>query len=179
VLSGLAFLQARVFADPRDPYVLVGHSAGATLAFQTVMAAARRRPPVAQPRAVVGLEGVYDLRGLNARRGGAYSELFGVPFGPDESKWDAASPARHDGFAETWDVPGKVGAVGHAPADELVDMAELEVMVGTLRAAGLRTVEVRDLEGGHDEVVEDGREVVRVLGRVLAALDEVDGVGKQ
>lgn len=110
VASGIAYLQDKYGFGSR--YVLLGHSAGATLVFQviadlTTTSAAkqddedvggegegggRRGKGIVHPEAAVGLCGIYDLNALWDRTGGDYSFIQSV-FGPDRGTWDAASPA--------------------------------------------------------------------------------------
>src|SRR5204863_345907 len=77
-------------------YVVVGHSAGATLAFQLLMgpaALARGDLPAeaaSLPWGLIGVAGIYDLVGLDQRHGGAYGPAFAGAFGRDERAWRAA-----------------------------------------------------------------------------------------
>lgn len=177
------------------PYVLYGHSAGATLALQVVMgegaipagdgaaasggAAVVSAPAgIPMPVAVVGFEGVYDLRGLNDRKGGAYGTLWAGAFGPDERGWDVASPARfRGGFKERWGKAGKLVVLAYSPEDELVDMGEIDAMEKTLREDGVHILTYRDLKGGHDEVVVDGRYVARVMDQTIEELHRLEKTG--
>lgn len=162
------------------PYVLFGHSCGATLALQVLMGEwgqDREREPerVPLPAAVVGFQGMYDLAGLNARFGGAYGELLSGAFGPDEAVWEAVSPARFRGsFRGNWGADPGLAVLAYSPQDELIDMAEIDVMERVLRDDGLDVLAFRDLEGGHDEVWEDGRHLARVLLRTIEELDRLD-----
>lgn len=122
VEAALAFLQNTYGFGPR--YILVGHSCGATLAFQSVMGAVANHrelaynggaddcgagaepisttpdplPPRlrAKPTAIVGVAGIYDLRRLvDTHRGiSAYREFIEGAFGADDLLWDAVSPAQ-------------------------------------------------------------------------------------
>ncbi|KAJ5249039.1 hypothetical protein N7468_000490 [Penicillium chermesinum] len=124
VEAALAFLQNTYNFGPR--YILVGHSCGATLAFQAVMGAVAGHreqsfngaedsgidveqvsmspaplPPklTAHPMAIVGVAGIYDLRKLqnDHRDSPAYREIIEGAFGTDELLWDAVSPAQMEG----------------------------------------------------------------------------------
>ncbi|KAJ5766982.1 uncharacterized protein N7511_004598 [Penicillium nucicola] len=122
VEAALAFLQNTYAFGGR--YILLGHSCGATLAFQAVMGAVAGHreqafkgalnntdvhigpvstspgplPPrlTVQPTAIVGVAGIYDLRRLRDRNAGidAYREFIAGAFGDDELLWDAVSPAQ-------------------------------------------------------------------------------------
>ncbi|KAJ6023200.1 hypothetical protein N7499_008524 [Penicillium canescens] len=125
VEAALAFLQNTYIFGAR--YILVGHSCGATLAFQAVMGAVAGHreqafkgdmnkldisvgpvstspgplPPrlTVQPIAIVGVAGIYDLRRLRDMNAGisAYREFIEGAFGADELLWDAVSPAQMAG----------------------------------------------------------------------------------
>ncbi|KAJ6131173.1 hypothetical protein N7523_001633 [Penicillium sp. IBT 18751x] len=121
VEAALAFLQNTYGFGPR--YILVGHSCGATLAFQSVMGSVADHremahnpdaeggtgveavsttpeplPPRlrAKPTAIIGVAGIYDLRRLidTHRSIPAYREFVEGAFGPDDMVWDAVSPAQ-------------------------------------------------------------------------------------
>ncbi|KAJ5098972.1 hypothetical protein N7532_005973 [Penicillium argentinense] len=121
VEAALAFLQNTYSFGAK--YILVGHSCGATMAFQAVMGAvaghrevlfngtndndARTEtistspgplPPrlTSQPTAIVGVAGIYDLRRLRDDHSdiSAYREFIEGAFGADELLWDAVSPAQ-------------------------------------------------------------------------------------
>ncbi|KAJ5587755.1 uncharacterized protein N7459_003520 [Penicillium hispanicum] len=122
VEAALAFLQNTYGFGPR--YILVGHSCGATLAFQSVMGAVAGHreqlfnggandsgadanmvssspdplPPRlrAHPTAIVGVAGIYDIRRLvdTHRDISAYRQFIEGAFGADELLWDTVSPAQ-------------------------------------------------------------------------------------
>lgn len=181
--SALAFLAGKFGigdGEGEEPYVLYGHSCGATLALQVVMGLEGGAVPVPMPAAVVGLQGMYDLAGLNARFGGAYAEMIAGAFGDDEEVWVEVSPARFKGvFGETWDAfrKGKgVVMLAYSRQDEWIDMAEIDAMERRLRveAAGGPQIQTRkDLTGGHDAVAEDGRTVGTVLMETVDKLDNL------
>ncbi|KAF7719343.1 Uncharacterized protein PECH_006373 [Penicillium ucsense] len=122
VEAALAFLQNTYNFGQR--YILVGHSCGATLAFQAVMGAiAGHREQVsdqgtndcdvqtepvssspeplpprlsAHPAAIIGVAGIYDLRAIvkSHRDIVEYRQFVEGAFGADETLWDAVSPAQ-------------------------------------------------------------------------------------
>ncbi|KAL8392514.1 hypothetical protein RB595_002633 [Gaeumannomyces hyphopodioides] len=186
----------RPLAGPCTRYVLAGHSAGATLALQLLMGSragvhhtagggndvAAASPPLLPfpaPAAIIGYEGLYDLRGICARKG--YAFLFAPPFGDDEDAWDRASPALHRGFAAAWDSwaaatdagPGRkrLVVIAQSPEDELVDMDEALAMERALRDDGVPYLLIADVKGKHNEVLEAGTDIVRVLVRTVGALE--------
>lgn len=165
-----------------------GHSAGAFLNYQVLLnktaclgsggvAAAVGEDAFADvqlPVAVVGFEGIYDLAGLDRRMKGTYAGFIEAAFGPNgEGQWDVASPAtnRVGHFKRDWvDQGGQLAVLAQSPDDELVDMAECDVMEKRLKEDGVTNVLVfRDLAGGHFEVLRDGS-FARVLKATLEAL---------
>lgn len=169
--------------------MLSGHSAGAMLAYQMLLGEAclgekeaRVGGTVEMPVAVVGFEGIYDLRGLNTRMGGSYAEFLEAAFGKDEvlsggggSSWNAASPATVEGasFKDWSEGRGRIAVLAHSPDDELVDMAECATMEARLRRDRVENVRVyRDLKGGHFEVLNNGN-FARVIKDVWLELEEL------
>lgn len=183
--SALAFLRREYNignGDDETPYVLYGHSCGATLALQVVMGleCGPGREEVPMPAAVVGLQGMYDLVGLNARFKGAYREMIAGAFGDDEEVWKEVSPARFKGmFTETWDAYTKsrgIVSLAYSRQDEWIDMREIDAMEERLKSeldAGPHVQTRRDLTGGHDAVAEDGRTVATLLMETVAGLDNL------
>ncbi|KUI71177.1 Kynurenine formamidase [Cytospora mali] len=171
VLSGLRFLQARFGFG--GGYVLFGHSAGACLSYQALLGGGGG--DVALPVAAVGLEGIYDLVGLDERMGGAYSSFIEAAFGTDREGWRGASPATAEGSFGGWSGgAGRLAVLAHSPDDELVDMPEVDAMERRLRGDGVSNVLVfRDLKGGHFDVLNDGS-FARVLVETLRELERLD-----
>lgn len=149
--------------------MLVGHSAGATLALQLLMAG-RDGGSLPLPAAVVAVSGIYDLVSLDARRAGTYAGFLAAAFGPRRDDWRAASPACFEGsFAARW--PGRrLALLAHSPDDTLVDAAETDAMAAKLRADGVDVCVAKDLWGEHDLVWRDGEQLARLVGLVLARL---------
>lgn len=128
-------------------YILVGHSAGATLAFQVLSALQKSSDDL--PKAVYGVEGIYDLRALIAEYPD-YVEFVEGAFGADETAWPAPL-----------DIDGYRGLVVLAQSDEdelltwrqteeMKERCELSLGVG----GGIRVVK---LVGMHDEVLQSER----------------------
>lgn len=173
-----------------DRYIVYGHSCGAFLAFQLWMSEDQSK----LPPCVIGLEGIYDLRGFVERGGSpahgggpgtgfaaALQTIAEGAFGSDRSAWDAASPGRYDYSKLGASKSGKprLALVAYSPEDELVDGGEMDTMEKALQQSAakseshLRYVGLRDLHGKHDEVHEDGREVARVLTEAVRQIDSL------
>lgn len=173
VQSALAYLQRRY--DFGERYVLVGHSAGACLAFQVVagLTSAGSTSGLVLPRAVIGFEGIYDFNGLNARMDGAYAPFFEGAFGGSRADWDTAAPSKFTGsFEEQWGGRGAkvMAALGWSRDDRLVDEPEVDNMATRLEGDGVRTTVFKDLHGEHDEIWEVGTDVAKMIAKVLDTL---------
>ncbi|CAK7263105.1 Kynurenine formamidase [Sporothrix epigloea] len=179
-----------------DRYIVYGHSCGAFLAFQLwneEIVGRDRLPPC-----IVGLEGIYDLRGFverggNPEHGGGpdtdfaavLAEIAQGAFGRDQDVWDRASPARYDfskvgGSKAAKGQIARLAIVASSPEDELVDGGEIDSMEKALQAgaahnSSLVYMALRDVRGRHDEVHEDGREVARILTEAVKRLDQMQG----
>lgn len=131
------------------------------------------------PVAVVGFEGIYDLAGLNRRMKGTYGGFMEAAFGKDvDGSWDGASPATASraSFKAWSEGVGKLAVLVQSVDDELVDMAECDVMEARLKKDGVESLKVyRDLKGGHFEVLQDGS-FARVISEVWDELERLDKV---
>ncbi|CAM1508417.1 Fc.00g052650.m01.CDS01 [Cosmosporella sp. VM-42] len=170
IFLALKFLQDE-FQLSND-YVLVGHSAGATLAFQVLMGDAalegQSHPRAPLPAAIIGISGIYDLVNLNARFDGQYASFIGGSFGDDQSVWEKASPRRFSGsFKKIW--PGKgIIKLAWSSEDTLIDEAEIDDMGARLKKDGVPFQATKKLKGEHDFVWEDGSQICPL---VLDTLD--------
>ncbi|KAI0023577.1 alpha/beta-hydrolase [Xylariomycetidae sp. FL0641] len=195
---GLARLQARYRFGARA--VLVGHSCGAALAFQVVGRLLPDAGPLpVPPAALVGVEGLYDFAGIDARVGGAYAEFLSGAFGgPDPALWQAAAPVALPGsYAETWRLPDDdddaeeqgmtrrrrrkpVVVLGWSPEDTLIDEPEIDAMLARLEKDGLaaQTTVLKDLQGDHNAPWEGGADVARLVGVALEKIDQGSEEGK-
>ncbi|KAJ5490265.1 hypothetical protein N7453_011090 [Penicillium expansum] len=200
VEAALAYLQNTYEFGAR--YILVGHSCGATLAFQAVMGAvsghreeafAGPRPSTltAQPTAIVGVAGIYDLRRLRDTHASisAYQEFIEGAFGANETLWDGVSPAQVTGSrgVEGGWKPGRLAVLAYSKDDGLVDASQIEVMKealgnwekaeaqipvqeGSNRARRLR---VLSISGVHDEAWEKGEQLARAVTFAFEQLQEM------
>lgn len=178
VRAALKFLESeyRLASD----YVLVGHSAGATLAYQLLMgeeALAGQRMPqtIPLPAAIIGISGIYDLVGLNDRHGGNYAGFISAAFGTDQKAWQRASPASFAGsIKEKW--PGSpYSLLAYSAEDTLIDSPETDSMAAKLTKDGVDLSVVRDLTGEHDFVWQDGSQVARLVAEALKRLSQAPG----
>ncbi|PVH76926.1 alpha/beta-hydrolase [Cadophora sp. DSE1049] len=163
ILTGISFLQSKYHFGSN--YLLIGHSCGATLAFQSIIRdqLLTSVPPsitFQNPEIVVGVAGIYDMRVLRDNNSHpAYQEFLVSAFGDDEKDWDKASPAnaKYD-FSKSW-PEAKTVVVVSSSGDELVDEAQIGCMGKRLES--LRgNAKVRVLKGflgqNHDGIWEQG-----------------------
>ncbi|KAJ1329544.1 kynurenine formamidase [Microdochium nivale] len=186
VAAALAYLQDRYGFGSR--YVLVGHSAGATLMFQavadlisttTTTTTTGTLARFAHPDAAVGLCGIYDLNALWDRMRGTYTFIESV-FGPDRGAWDLASPARFRGeYSRVWqqhaqdnkETKKPVVILASSSEDELIDEPEVDLMAAKVQSDfGLDFTLVKDMRGKHDEIWSEGNEVARMTFLALEKL---------
>lgn len=166
VLTAVLYLQETYRFQ--DRYVLVGHSCGATLALQVAMkrywgsqyeSTFALELNVEPPRAIVCLEGIYDLQmfvDLHPEQP-VYKEIVHNAIG--SSDWKAASPTNAD-FDDSW-PDGELVIIAHSPDDQLITKDESEAMRSFLEAQGWNTegervVKWLEVKGDHDEVWQSG-----------------------
>lgn len=175
VLDALVFLQESY--GFQDRYLLVGHSCGATLAYQVIMGGVwcqQTSTALAMPLGVLGVAGLYDLTGLQAHHPNVpiYRELLENAFGPNN--WDHASPAywleELGSLKETWQN-GRLAVVAHSEDDELVEREQIltmwEVLTGSRNASVARRDELVWLRGTHDQLWSQGTELASLIMKAV------------
>lgn len=142
------------------------------------------------PSALVLLDGIYDIplfltnhtpsHGCPEAIAQIYRDIVEGAFGAEEADWSRASPT--SGSYDEKQVGPELGhvVICHSPEDELVEKEQRDVMVQRLMAygwvatgkgraagaTGMRIVEIRDLEGGHDDIWEDGKRIAELIEEV-------------
>ncbi|CUS13945.1 unnamed protein product [Tuber aestivum] len=158
VRLALSFLQER-YSMRREKTVLVGHSAGAYMAFQVDAGCG------AAAAVVVGIGGVYHL-GRLVEEYADYEGFVERAFGGGWRQVDA------EGLAEVEDG-GKGGGrvvLVHSSQDELLSFGQSRYWAGVLRGRGRVVKEVYGAMGNHNEAPK-GTELV---GVVEAELEELE-----
>jgi kynurenine formamidase len=162
-------------------WIIVGHSCGATMAFQLAMkllplhddSDAGFGPAIRKPLALVGLAGLYNLPALihNHSDEPYYRAFVASAFGDDEKVWVEASPVNGD--PETILRGLRAVIIGQSLDDGLVEMEQGRVMSEKLNdwQNAASVIEVR-LEGTHDEIWQGGVGVVRGIEPVIERLFE-------
>ncbi|KAH7152423.1 Alpha/Beta hydrolase protein [Dactylonectria estremocensis] len=170
ICLGLEFAQKKYQFS--DNYILIGHSAGATLAYQLLMGESvlseRSQPEVSLPVVIIGISGIYDLVQINARHDGQYAGFIGAAF--DKAHWKSASPAQFEAsFRDSW-ASGKFTILAWSPEDSLVDEPEIDDMASKLELDGVNVEVLKDLTDDHDCVWQEGGQVARLVTLALAKL---------
>lgn len=174
VRAALAYLDEQ-YGMGQD-YILLGHSAGATLTYQLLMGedalAGHDMVPAPLPRVTVGIAGVYDLPGLVARRGELYDGIYRAfvtgAFGSDEEAWKKPSPVNFPG-KYTW-PGGKVAMLAWSPEDSLIDEPEIDCLIRKMKSDGNQMAVFKNLSGDHEVVWEKGDQVARLVTEALSHL---------
>ncbi|KAL0944133.1 uncharacterized protein CTRU02_202019 [Colletotrichum truncatum] len=168
----LSFLQRQY--KIKDRYILIGHSAGATLALQLPMGSAAlgsAPPPEVQlPAAFVGVSGIYELVDFNARHGENYTQFIAGAFGNDQTAWNKVMPATFSGSFKEALPAQRLIMLAWSTEDSLVDEPEIEGMASKLRKDGVECTVIKNLTHDHDFVWEDGKQIARLLSEALDLL---------
>ena len=163
IRAALAYLHHKRHVDG---YFLVGHSVGATLAFQLLMGAQASGPLVHNPplpTAVLGIAGIYEFRDFANRNGAPYVTMFEGALGPDQATWNDAAPRCFAGsYAADW-PSGRHIVLSHSEEDSLVDgKVETKAMIQRLSDDG-RAVTEATIHGEHDFAWQDGKEIASLI----------------
>jgi acetyl esterase/lipase len=181
VLTGLSYLQSK--AGFGSNYVLLGHSCGATLAFQVAMSHSKWGPSatalqVAKPKAIIGLNGLYDMPTLIREPGEKHAALQPVyenftrlAFGDDEKVWYTICPISVSDWKVEWAEGSKFVFV-QSHEDSLVPYRQLEDMRKALLASKAEGLEVGELlaAGDHNELWEKGDRLAEIVVEVVKSL---------
>lgn len=175
VLAALKHLQQGYGFGER--YLLVGHSAGATLAFQVAMGDWESDSQIDKPIGILGVGGVYDLGAIveDHKDIPVYEEIVNNAFGSKRSNWTAASPVSGK-YNSTW-TNGRLTVLAHSTDDELVDEHQHKLMGEALRRAHTTVGhgrQRRDLalavQGKHDEFWKNGHAAAEII---ITAIEEL------
>lgn len=181
ILTGLSYLQSK--AGFGSNYVLLGHSCGATLALQVAMSHSKWGPKatalgVPKPKAIIGLNGLYDMPKLIREPGEKHAGLKSVyeaftrlAFGDDEKVWQTISPISVGDWKAEWEDASKVVLV-QSKEDSLVPYWQLEDMQKKLLGSKAEAVEIRELEasGDHNELWQRGDRLAEIVVEVAKSL---------
>lgn len=168
VSKGLAFLEDKY--NISRGFLLAGHSAGATLAFQAQEFCGSSSVPI--PLGVLGVDGIYALKELtmNYESIPAYKRFVVNAFGPDEVVWMQASPYSSKQPA-AWEK-AKAVILAHSEEDELLDFTQTRLMCDRAQKTPghQRTLHFLPAKGNHDQIWKQGNELARLIKEALDLL---------
>jgi kynurenine formamidase len=143
------------------------------------------------PEALILSAGIYNIplflrnHSSPADIASIYASIISGAFGAESGVYQGVSPVAGKYNRGTW-KEGKLIILAHSYDDELVERAQRDVMCVALdrqgwsivmedddeegRGDGKRVLEVRDIQGTHDFVWEDGVECAKLIAEVVARL---------
>jgi kynurenine formamidase len=170
VSRALLFLDDKYRINNR--YVLAGHSAGATLAFQ-LNDWYIPDTQLPQPVCVLGVSGIYDFEAFIASHSEipTYRELIENAF-PDKSLWGQASPCTSRLFGTTKWQHAKSIIISHSDEDELVEKTQASSMMELVRETPYAKEKAHFLQatGTHDEIWESGHILASLITKSIEIL---------
>ena len=140
VIASLMFLKQQY---GMDEFIIIGHSAGACLAFQTA-------EHVPTCRAIVGIGGIYDLRDL-VQEHPNYKDFVESAFGRDKGLWATASPIH---IVTRWsNCSDVIVQLIQSMEDELLGPRQTEQMFSILQQNSFNLQEIGWINGTHDSSI--------------------------
>lgn len=121
-------------------YILVGHSAGACLAFQAAHI-------IAGCKGIIGVEGIYDLEEL-VEEYPEYEDFVEEAFGRDKHVWRKASPAHLDLDSSTLTVK-----LIQSTEDQLLSPRQTQLMFSKLQSTNVNVQDIEWVKGTHDSSI--------------------------
>jgi kynurenine formamidase len=178
-------------------WIGIGHSCGATLLCQFVsrIGTSSTTSQVSGPSALILLEGIYNIplflemhspSRVPSSIARIYRDIVTGAFGSKEEAWVDASPVSGRYLEKDWNE-GILVVLAHSPEDELVEVEQRDCMLKRLEdcewkngsaitsddSKGLaRTVVVKNLQGQHDSIWEDGRQIASLIADVVKRILE-------
>lgn len=178
ILMALRYLQREIGFG--NHYILLGHSCGATLAFQVAMERSKWHfcgsiPSVEKPRTIVGLNGLYDIPGLIDHPGEKHDHLIPVyraftklAFGDDLDDWQIISPISVRDWCKEWTEGTRVVLV-QSHGDSLVPYEQTKTMLRALsRSKSIElTVTEMGASGDHNDIWANGERLAEIISEIV------------
>lgn len=169
--------------------MLVGHSVGATMAFQIALSSRIPWDPssasegdIKQPMGILGVEGIYDFPLILNAVPSEVRDMYLAPtrgaFGDNEETWLDVSPAQYskEAYAREWRSGRRVAVVAHSPDDEMVGWEQVKAMQKVFESGEPDeniNFQVLELKGKHDALWKKGQELAKAIGEALRVLKEL------
>jgi kynurenine formamidase len=160
VAKALEFLE--ILYGISSGYILIGHSCGATLAYQLTAQCGGATVP--QPSTILGSEGIYNIpEMLKNHESPMYREFTVSAFGEDENVWKDVSPY-YSKEPALW-INCRTLIISHSEDDELVEKAQAYMMLEKFAKTSEFNGVVRYIPafGNHDEIWGNPSEMARVI----------------
>jgi kynurenine formamidase len=125
-----------------EEYALVGHSAGACLAFQVL-------DKVPGCKAIIGIEGIYDLESLVAEYP-SYGDFVQEAFGTDRRVWREASPTT---LIQQQNLSNIAIQLIHSTEDELLTPRQTSDIFSILQRQTCVLPEIAWTKGTHNDTL--------------------------
>ncbi|KAH8652798.1 Alpha/Beta hydrolase protein [Tricladium varicosporioides] len=162
----LSYLDEKYKID--NKYMLVGHSAGATMAFELHNSYFPEKS-LPQASCVLGVAGIYNFEKFveNHKEILAYKELMENAF-PDKSLWDKASTTSRLPGKALWEMAKQI-VISHSEEDELVENEQASLMLDRASVVHNASQRVHGLKasGKHDEIWESGSILAGIIEQCL------------
>jgi acetyl esterase/lipase len=168
-----AILYLRDQYNIANRYILVGHSAGATMAFELRNWYVHNKIPT--PAAVLGVEGIYHFEAFIKAHSEVpvYQDFMENAF-PDKTLWEKAAPYtnRECDFA-TWEH-AKAVIIAHSDQDELVEKAQALFMLerASMTPRFKEKVHFLEASGSHDEIWQSGHILADLITKSIKILQQ-------
>lgn len=143
-------------------YLLVGHSAGATMALEL------QKGSLPTPLVVLGVAGIYDFEGLiQAHDHPAYKEFMENAF-PDKTLWKKAAPYTNFSPHNLYEI-AKVVVISYSDDDQLVETGQAMSMLERIELGPLpkSRVHVLKASGNHNDIWESGTILAGLITKSL------------
>ncbi|KAH6663886.1 Alpha/Beta hydrolase protein [Halenospora varia] len=151
-----------------NKYMLVGHSAGATMAFELHNSYFPDNP-LPQASCVLGVAGIYDFEKFveNHKNIPAYKELMENAF-PDRSLWEKASTTSRLPGKALWEKAKQI-VISHSDEDGLVENEQASLMLHRASVVDNASQRVHGLKtsGKHDEIWGSGSILAGIIEQSL------------
>lgn len=167
VVKALLYLESQYHISGR--YLLVGHSAGATIAFELHGNSSSKLPA---PVGILGVAGIYHFEAFlkNHSESPAYLEFMESAF-PDRALWEKAAPyTNRESGSAVWEHV-KAVIIAHSEDDELIEEEQTSFMLQRARSI-LQNEKVHFLHthGHHDEIWRSGHILADLITKSLHIL---------
>lgn len=153
-------------------YLLAGHSAGATLAFELHNTPTYKVPA---PAGLLGIAGIYHFEEfLKAHSTSPVYQQFMENAFPDRASWEKAAPCTNQEPAAAWEDARAV-IIAHSDQDELIEKEQALLMLERVRLSthGKERVHFLEASGLHDEIWQSGHILAGLFTKALQILQPV------